>query len=288
MLILIETLDLRIDLRCIVEIFPGASVGVYVMKTEITISELAKLMNVSVHQIRYFEEKGVLQPAYIDQNQYRMYGIDQIYQLAHILLLRKLGVPIKDCAAFGSADQYRQLLHDSLRETEAELLRLTELQQFIKKMLHEQQSFRLQPNQYQIKRRDITYFARWMEMVTDAKLNAAKLVEQAKRIPNLFESDIHYLYDGSSTVTLCLETQAPGDFSLPAGEYLSIQTLVHEEELDQMVQQFYDYAAEKSYVLTGSLLLIEKSYLSVFSQSRLHYELQALFEPVANDDVKGR
>ena len=31
------------------------------MKSEITISELANLMNVSVHPIRYFEEKGVLQ-----------------------------------------------------------------------------------------------------------------------------------------------------------------------------------------------------------------------------------
>lgn len=45
-----------------------------------TISELAKLMQVSVHQIRYFEEKGVLLPAYIGDNQYRMYGIDEVYR----------------------------------------------------------------------------------------------------------------------------------------------------------------------------------------------------------------
>lgn len=70
------------------------------MKSEITISELANLMNVSVHQIRYFEEKEVLGPAYTDNNQYRMYGIEQVYQLAHILLLRKMGVSvqsIKNC-----------------------------------------------------------------------------------------------------------------------------------------------------------------------------------------------
>lgn len=82
------------------------------MKSEITISELAKLMNVSVHQIRYFEEKGVLEPAYTDNNQYRMYSIEQVYQLAHILLLRKLGVPvhsIKVCMTSFSFDQYRQL-----------------------------------------------------------------------------------------------------------------------------------------------------------------------------------
>ncbi|WP_241781647.1 MerR family transcriptional regulator [Paenibacillus sp. DMB5] len=48
------------------------------MQKEITISELARLMQVSVHQIRYFEEKELLLPAYTDSNQYRKYSIDQI------------------------------------------------------------------------------------------------------------------------------------------------------------------------------------------------------------------
>jgi len=52
------------------------------VKHEITISELAKLMNVSTHQIRYFEEKGVLKPAYTDDNQYRMYGKGQYHRWA--------------------------------------------------------------------------------------------------------------------------------------------------------------------------------------------------------------
>lgn len=257
------------------------------MKSEITISELAKLMNVSVHQIRYFEEKGVLGPAYTDNNQYRMYGIDQVYQLAHILLLRKLEVPvqsIKDCMTSYSADQYRQLLHHSLREIDAELLRLKELQQFIKKVLHEQQNFSSQSTQYQIKRRDTTYFACWIEMDSHTKLNAKLLAEQAKRVPNLFESDIHYIYDGSST-TLCLEAQEPGDISLPKGDYLSMQSLIQEDdELDQVIEQFYDYAAAQSYVTAGPLILTEKSYLSLFSNNKLHYELQVLIKSVANSE----
>lgn len=78
------------------------------MKDEITISELANLMQVSVHQIRYFEEKGVLQPAYTGENQYRMYGMDEVYRLAHILLLRKMGLSvqmIKDCLSHLTAEQ---------------------------------------------------------------------------------------------------------------------------------------------------------------------------------------
>lgn len=100
------------------------------MKNEITISELAKLMNVSVHQIRYFEEKGILQPAYVDHNQYRMYDMDQVYRLAHILLLRKLGMPVqfvKEWITSYSGDQFGQLLHGCLSDIDTELLRLQEL-----------------------------------------------------------------------------------------------------------------------------------------------------------------
>lgn len=258
------------------------------MKNEITISELAKLMNVSVHQIRYFEEKGVLAPAYTDNNQYRMYGIDQVYQLAHILLLRKLGVSvqsIKECMTSFSADQYRQLFHSSLGEIEAELQRLKELRQFIQKILQEQQDLMTQSNQYHIKRRNTTYFAHWIEMDIRTKLNAKLLAEHTKRIPNLFEMDIHYIYDGSNIITLCLETQEPGNFSLPEGNYLSRQSLIHEEdELERVIEQFYDYAAAQSYVTVGPLILIEKSYLSLFSNDKLYYELQVLVEPIANSD----
>ncbi|TDL53845.1 MerR family transcriptional regulator [Paenibacillus dendritiformis] len=262
------------------------------MKSEITISELAKLMNVSVHQIRYFEEKGVLRPAYTDNNQYRMYSIEQIYQLAHILLLRKLGVPvqaIKECMTSFSADQYRQLLHRSLLEIDTELLRLQELRQFITKVLHEQQNFRSQSNHYQIKQRETTYLKRWLEMDVQEKVTAKLLADHTMRVPNLFESDIHYIYDGSSTIAISMEAQEPGDFSLPDGEYLSMQRLVHEDdELEQMIEQFYDYAAAQPYVITGPLILIERSYLSLFSNNELHYELQAFIEPAANSERGNR
>lgn len=281
------TLDLRSDLTCMVEIFQASPVGVIVVKSEITISELAKLMNVSVHQIRYFEEKGVLQPAYTDTNQYRMYGMDQIYQLADILLLRKLEVPvpsIQDCMTSYSTDQHLQLLHHSLEDIEAELLRLKELRQFILKVLHEQQSCSLQQDQFHIKKRKLTFLSQLIQLDAHARLNAAILAEQVTNIPNLFESDIHYLYDGSNTITLYLETQAPGDVTLPEGEYLTLQCVIDEEELEHQIEHFFDYAAAQSVPLKGPLVVIERSYLSLFSPGKLHYELQALINPVPNPE----
>lgn len=116
-------------------------------------------------------------------------------------------------------------------------------------------------------------------METGTKLNAKLLAEQAKRVTNLFESDIHYICDDSSLITLSLEIHAPGDLVLPGGKYLSTQKLVREDdELDHMIEEFYDYAIAHSYVLSDPVILIERSYLSLFSTNDLHYELQALIE----------
>lgn len=58
------------------------------MKKGITIGQLAKLMNVSIHQIRYFEKKGVLLTDLIDENGYRIYGIKEIYIITHSIVKR--------------------------------------------------------------------------------------------------------------------------------------------------------------------------------------------------------
>lgn len=252
------------------------------MKNDITISSLAKIMQVSVHQIRYFEEKGILEPAYIDNNQYRMYGMDQIYRLSHILLLRRLGVPvssIKDCFDTFSSEQYEQLLHTSLLETTQEIARLQELQRLISRVLQEQQDFRVYSKPYQLKRQMPVHLRCWLSKDEQTKLHARLLAEQAAPIPDLFESDIYYVYDQASTLRLCTEMTEHSDLALPSGDYLSAQIQVLEEdELDQRIEQFYGYAAAQAYVMDGPLILIEKSYLSLFSHDKLHYELLSRVE----------
>ncbi|WP_088548485.1 helix-turn-helix domain-containing protein [Paenibacillus aquistagni] len=253
------------------------------MKKEITISELARLMNVSVHQIRYFEEKGVLEPAYIDNNQYRMYNTDQMYDLSHILMLRKLGISVQDikaCMTSYDVEQYEQIFKQSLQELEAELLRLTKLQHFIRKVLHEHQHTRTHSQNYEIKNRAVTYLQPWVRLQPHEELHARRLAEQADSMPNLFEADVHYIWGESGTVIMAFETTEPSDCCLPNGNYLSYHTQIREEkDLEPIIQQFYDDAAAMTYHLTGPLVLIEKSYLSLFSKNKLHYELLSLIKP---------
>lgn len=247
------------------------------MKKEITISELARLMKVSVHQIRYFEDKGVLPPAFIDDNQYRKYGLEEIYRLAHILLLRKLGVSvptIKECfTSFGSV-QYEELLERSLHDTASEIARLQELQRHTLHILEEHRSFAASKGRCMLKQRAGVHLLRWLELGQHDTLHAALLVAQPRQVPELFEADIHYIRDDRGRVGLYIESEQPADLELPTGSYLSIQTLASdEEELELPIQLLQDYAAEHALVACGPLVVVEKSYLSLFTPDQLHYEL---------------
>lgn len=243
----------------------------------ITISELSTLMNVSVHQIRYFEEKEILFPAYTDSNKYRMYGITEIYQLSHILLLRKLNVPvseIKDCIASFSPDDYHQLLRNSLKKVQDEMDQLVILQQFIQKVVKEHDEFETPDLPYQIKPLGIRHLKQWVKFGVRDNLNARNLYDNKPHLPDLFEADLHYVYD-SNQVILCYEVTDPSDVLLEKGNYLYKHLLVSEDhEIEDEIRELEHYLIQHQYVNSGKITLLEKSYLSMFNNNKLHYEIQ--------------
>ncbi|WP_405174332.1 MerR family transcriptional regulator [Paenibacillus sp. FSL H8-0261] len=247
------------------------------MNHYITIGELSKLMNVSVHQIRYFEEKEILFPAYTDSNQYRMYGINEIYQLAQILLLRKLNVPVstinKSMNNFTKND-YHQLLEQSLSKINSEINQLMLLQQFLQKVLKEYEHSDILEDKYHIKQLDTRHLKKWMEIEQDESLTARSLYEKKPQPTHLFETDLHYLYD-TEQVTLCFESTHLPDIILEKGSYLYKAFFVTDnQDIEREIAQFEHYLTQHHYTILGPLILLEKSYLSLFNNDKLHYEIQ--------------
>ena len=63
----------------------------------IKIGDFAKLFNVSINTVRFYEEKGLLTPAYIDiYNGYRYFDENNISDMSKILLLKKLDFTLED------------------------------------------------------------------------------------------------------------------------------------------------------------------------------------------------
>ena len=62
---------------------------------EYTVNKLAKLAGVSTRTLRYYDEFGLLKPARISSNGYRIYGEKEIDRLQQILFYRELSVPLE-------------------------------------------------------------------------------------------------------------------------------------------------------------------------------------------------
>ena len=86
------------------------------MKHGFTISEFAKLRNININSLRYYEKIGVLIPAYTDpKTGYRYYTPDQLSVLDVILLCISLDIPLKQLSEYKDGNSY--ILNDKLYET---------------------------------------------------------------------------------------------------------------------------------------------------------------------------
>lgn len=71
------------------------------MKNLFTISEFAKLRNININSLRYYEKIGVLKPIYVDeQTGYRYYSPDQLPILDVILLCLDFEMPLKELKSY--------------------------------------------------------------------------------------------------------------------------------------------------------------------------------------------
>jgi DNA-binding transcriptional MerR regulator len=93
------------------------------MRTHYHIGEFAESCGVSAKTLRFYDEVGVLRPASVDpRTGYRRYSAQQLEQMASILALKNLGLPLAQIREFtaktgGSADR-RAILNDLKREIE--------------------------------------------------------------------------------------------------------------------------------------------------------------------------
>lgn len=71
------------------------------MKEYLNVSEIGRLFGLGVQTIHYYDKIGIFKPVYRDERTgYRKYKFDQLYQLASIRYMRKMGYSIDDVRSF--------------------------------------------------------------------------------------------------------------------------------------------------------------------------------------------
>lgn len=74
-----------------------------------TVNKLAKLSGVSVRTLHYYDEIGLLKPAFIGDNNYRYYKDEQLLMLQQILFYRELGFALDDIKAILSSERFDKI-----------------------------------------------------------------------------------------------------------------------------------------------------------------------------------
>lgn len=98
------------------------------MKNYFTISEFARLREIDINSLRYYEKLGILKPAYIDrETKYRYYSAEQLSMLDVILLSINLGIPLKQLKNYIDENgnfQHKEFVEEGKRLTEERMRQL--------------------------------------------------------------------------------------------------------------------------------------------------------------------
>ena len=102
-----------------------------------TVKQLADLSGVSVRGLHWYDEIGLLKPAYIGVNKYRYYEEKQLLLLQQILFFRELGFALNDIQSLLVQDDFDQIkaLNAHNLKLKEEVSRLSRLMKTIDKTL---------------------------------------------------------------------------------------------------------------------------------------------------------
>lgn len=101
-----------------------------------TTGEFARICGVTKHTLFHYDEVGVFSPAFISENGYRCYSMQQVDVFHVIEILKELDIPLRDIKAYLDRRSPEELVHLLLREEENISHKLRELRR-MKELIHQ-------------------------------------------------------------------------------------------------------------------------------------------------------
>jgi DNA-binding transcriptional MerR regulator/DNA gyrase inhibitor GyrI len=103
-----------------------------------TISQVSKQFSISTRTLRYYEQIGLIQSTMKEDYSYRTYDKDAVLRLKHIIVLRKLRIPLKSIAEILSTKNIIlaiEIFRQNLNEIEGEISALTTIKKLIQSLI---------------------------------------------------------------------------------------------------------------------------------------------------------
>ncbi len=206
----------------------------------LSIGELARLRNINVQSLRYYEKLGILVPAYINpESGYRYYSLEQIMILDTIILCIDLGIPLKDLKNYVNEEgelEFEHLLKDGKELAKEKIRKIESSMDSINRTLqhiHAQKTFLGREGYYSRSIFERYYIAIPCKTILNAKEYENNLSElfslaKEKHLQASFPHGIISSYCdgelmGSQMFLEVLPADSPAVQRLSAGNYLCYQ-----------------------------------------------------------------
>ncbi|MGD0030982.1 MerR family transcriptional regulator [Paenibacillus illinoisensis] len=242
------------------------------MKNDYKINEIAKLYGIGVDALRYYEKLGLLSPAR-DSNGYRLYRLQDMYKLNIIRDLRQLDFTMQQIKAYlddQSVENTLELLFKEQELIQAQVAKLEMNQQIIQsriKVLTEARQIKtgvftiktypdrpcLQLNtritrdeemDYAVKKLHKKHKSHVLDLGNQLYGASVSLEDLKQGVKDVFNS-VFFIFNPDEA-----ERIKP-DYSLPAGDYLSLYYRGHYRQSHEKMLDVITYASEQGLSISG-------------------------------------
>lgn len=229
----------------------------------LTTGELAHIMGISKHTLFHYDDIELFRPEIIKENGYRYYSIYQMETLDTILLLKDLGMSLKDIKTFLSHRSPQTILNvfqERKDQIDQQIRKLEHMKKWIsskEKKINEatlqdfsQITIKTYPQRYYISKKSNTNTEK--EIYTDIN----ELITEYFEAGNHGHYEVTYfqtaqniskhIYNNYTHASLLL-TEKPhmkNYHILPAGQYLTVYHVGHWETIDEAYERLLQYKEE--------------------------------------------
>lgn len=234
------------------------------MKVHLSVSELARIVDIPPRTIRYYASVGLFPPSGTDPgNGYHYYTIEKIEELRLIKYLRHLGVPIREIESHlenRDISGYEAILRKQLDQTQQRIRELTYMTERLKKRMESLTYIRSLSDNEAIREEDlqarrILALRKPVREPLDWEIAMLDFEKRQQLPPSLFIGDIGFFVDLST-----LDTRHPTEFTglfmpadepyledgallewLPAGRWLTLHFRGHHEDAPAQYRRLMDH-----------------------------------------------
>lgn len=232
------------------------------MRRKLIVSEVAKLLEISTHTIRYYCKEGLISSEYDSESGYRLFDMADVIKLSNIIIFREAGIPIKkikELVKEFSTSSYKQQLKLSLLQIEQKQKKL-EMQ---KKIINSSLKFLEEKNNsFEIKYVE-KKFLKWVSNKPyDEERSPVEMFEILKKeqIKGIMYKDIVYELR-ENDMSIAFEFNSPTKYFIESGFYFEhIFTYKTYDELTQAIIKLLDEAKKRNIKLEKEIYLSMKPH----------------------------